>query len=169
MPQTASSCARDWDLYSMPEFIPEMPHRTHTVKKTVYKVNHKRKLYIKSACMVFGYALILVFLCMKSATLGYQIEKLEVDVQNLETANHRLDYQIAEKSSLNRVEWVAVSQLGMYKPNSRDSKASVAMAVKTEPIKVASTSAISREPESISQRLFNRMFSSLSRLAQNNN
>lgn len=158
-----SSCAREWQRYSMPE----VPIRQTRVKKTVIKVNHKRKLYIKCACLGFGYAMLLVTLCIKSATLGYQIEKLEADIQNLETANHRLDYQIAAKTSLNRVEWFASSQLGMYKPISSEKAASLAMEVKSQPITVASNSG-SQPVTSLSQKLINTMYSSWSRLAQNN-
>src|ERR1035437_3966504 len=138
MLQAESSCARDWNVYDLPPTGTTgrtvQGAVTRTASRTVYKVNYNRKLYIKSACIVFGYALLLVFLCMKSATLGYQIEKLDLDVQNIETANQRLDYQIAEKSSLASVEQVATVQLGMYKP---DSKSTLAMEVKTEPVKVA--------------------------------
>jgi cell division protein FtsL len=172
MLQAESSCARDWNAYNMPTtasmgspvqgtFNQTMPA---AARRTVYKVNNKRKFYIKSALIMFGYALILVFLCMKSAALGYQIENLQIDIQNIETANYRLDYQIAEKSSLARVEQVAVAQLGMYKP---ESKTSLAMAVKSEPVKVAAAAASSTQEKSLSQKIFNTMYSSLSRLAQN--
>lgn len=170
MLQAESSCARDWNVYELPLKAPasrELPSNTDpsTASRTAYKVNYRRKLYIKGACIVFGYALILVFLCMKSAAMGYQIEKLQLDIQSIETANHRLDYQIAEKSSLARVEQIAVSQLGMYKPQSQSA---LALEVKTEPVKVAAAMSSTQE-NSLSQRLLNRMYSSLSHLAQNGN
>jgi cell division protein FtsL len=159
MLQAESSCARDWRAYDLPDPTPQ----GRIVKKTVLKVNQKRKLLIKTAILVFSYALLLVFLCIKSATLGYQVEQLKLDVQNIETANNRLDYQIAEKSSLARVERVAVTNLGMYKP---DSKTSIAMDVKVQPVQVAST-ATAPDNTSISQKILDKMYSSLSRLAQN--
>jgi cell division protein FtsL len=161
MLQAESSCAKDWNVSNLPV---EPSHRIKG-RKMVYKVNHKRKLYIKSTAIVFGYALILVFLCMKSATLGYQIETLQQDVQNIETSNQRLEYQIAEKSSLPRVEQVASTQLGMYKP---DVKTSIALDVQTEPVQVASTSTDATADKSLSQEILNKMYSSLSRLALNN-
>jgi len=160
MLQAESSCARDWRTFE----LPDTNNSGRIVRKTVHKVNNKRKLFIKTAFAVFSMALLLVFLCIKSATLGYQIEQLELDVQNLETANHRLDYQIAEKSSLARVERVAVTDLGMYKP---DSKTSIAMDVKAEPVQVASAATTPTDDKNISQKLLNKMYSSLSRLAQN--
>jgi len=164
MLQAESTCARDWRVPNLPETPPVGTIARKTV--CVYKTNNKRKIYIKSAFMVFGYSLLLVFLCIKSATLGYQIENLEQDIQGLETANHRLEFQIAEKSSLDRVERIAVTQLGMTKP---DAKSSLAMEVKSEPIQVASVSPVTTDDQNISEKLLNKMFSSLSRLAQNNN
>ena len=61
MLQAESSCARDWE----PANLPVEPRTRIKGRRTVYKVNHKRKLYIKSTAIVFGYALILVFLCIK--------------------------------------------------------------------------------------------------------
>jgi len=162
MLQAESSCAREWRVPDLPDTITS----GRIIKKTVHKVNNKRKLFIKTGFSIFGFSLLLVFLCIKSATLGYQIENLEKDIQGLETANHRLEFQIAEKSSLARVAQVAVADLGMYKP---DSKTSIAMDVKAEPIQVASVAATTTDDKNISQKVLNIMYSSLSRLAQNSN
>lgn len=160
MLQAESSCVRDWNASNLPEAV----NSVRRIKKTTKKVNYKRKIYIKSGIVVFGYALILVFLCMSSSTLGYQIGKLEKDIQNLETANNRMDYQIAQKTSLDRVAQVAVADLGMYKP---DSTKSIAMEFKAEPVKVASTGTTTTDDKSLSQKLLLKVYSSLSRLAQN--
>ncbi len=160
MLQAESSCARDWRTSDLPQPIT----RGRIVRKTVHKVNNKRKLYIKTALLFFSFALLLVFLCNMSSTLGYQIEQLNVDIQSLQTANNRLDFQIAEKSSLDRVERVAVTDLGMYKP---DSKKSIAVEVKAQPVQVASLAATTPDDKNISQKILNKMYNSLSRLAQN--
>ncbi len=162
MLQAESSCARDWDTYKSPEAAASV----RRIKRTTTKVNHKRKIYIKSGVVVFGYALILVFLCMSSSSLGYKIEGLEKDIQSLETANHRMEYQIAQKTSLDRVAQVAVADLGMYKP---DSNKSIAMEIKAEPINIAKTATITTDDKNISQKLLLKVYSSLSRLAQNSN
>ncbi|MDD4170669.1 MAG: hypothetical protein PHQ94_00370 [Syntrophomonas sp.] len=162
MLQAESSCARDWE----PANLPVEPRTRIKGRRTVYKVNHKRKLYIKSTAIVFGYALILVFLCIKSATLGYQIDILQQDVQNIETSNQRIEYQIAERSSLARVEQVASAQLGMYKP---DVTTSIAMDVQPEPVQVVAASTDATDDMSLSQVILNKMYNSLSRLALNNN
>jgi cell division protein FtsL len=159
MLQAESSYARDWNLYNVPETV----NNQKTMRKTTYKVNHKRKLIVKSIALIFGYALILVFLCKASATLGYQIEKLEQDVQGLETATYRLDYAIAEKSSLDRVESIATKELGMTKP---DSASSIKMETKSEAVQVANVNENSTDSKSVSQKFLNKMYDSLSQLAQ---
>jgi cell division protein FtsL len=160
MLQAESNYARDWKAYDLPDPIT----RGRIVRKTVHKVNHQRNFLIKTGFLVFSFALLLVFLCNVSSTLGYQIEQLNLDIQNLQTANDRLDFQIAQKSSLDNVERVAVTNLGMYKP---DDKTSIAMEVKPEPVQVASAAVTAPDDKSLSQKILDKMYSSLSRLAQN--
>lgn len=90
------------------------------VRKTYKKVNTKRRFVIKAGVLLFIYAIVLVFLCMKSAALGYQILALENNIQQIETSNKQLEYQIAQKSSLQRIEKVAVKDLGMYTPDANE-------------------------------------------------
>ncbi|HRY12183.1 MAG TPA: hypothetical protein P5309_01310 [Syntrophomonadaceae bacterium] len=161
MLQAQSSAARDWNYNQK---LAESP-RTVKARRTVLKVNHKRKLYLKASFAVFAYALLLVALCMKSASLGYEIERLEQEIQAMTTANQRLEYQIAEKSSLAHVEQVAVNQLGMYKA---DAKTSIAMAAQAKPVSVAANTYADVDNMSLSQRLLNNLYASLSRLAANN-
>ncbi len=160
MLQAESSYARDWETSKIPETVVSV----RKVKKTTIKVNHKRKTYIKIGFGIFGYALILVFLCMSSSSLGYKIGMLEKDIQVLETANYRIDYQIAQKTSLDRVAQVAMADLGMYKP---DPNKSIAMEVKAEPITIANTVTSTADEKTMSQKLLLKVYSSLSRLAQN--
>lgn len=160
MLQAQSSAARNW---SYPDVPVEAPI-TKKVRRKVTRVNHKRKLFIKAALALFTYALLLVALCIQSATLGYEIERLEQDVQGMTTANQRLEYQIAEKSSLAHVEQAAISQLGMYKP---DATTSIAMAAPVEPVSVAANTYADVNGTSISQNLLNNLYASLSRLAAN--
>ena len=158
MLQAGSSCAREW---AMPNF-PEQISNTTTVRRKVNKTNLKRKLCFRIAAIVFGYAFLLVFLCIKSATLGYQIEKLQGDIQDLSTNNQRIEYQIAEQSSLSRVEKIAETELGMIKP---DDKSTIAMKTLKEPVQVASTP-IAGEKANVSQQIWQKMFNSFARLAQ---
>ncbi len=160
MLQAQSSAARDWNYQPIP--APET--KTVIRRRTVRKTNYPRKMYIKCALAVFGYALLLVFLCIKSATLGYEIERLEREVAGITTSNQRLEFQIAEKSSLAHVEQVAVTQLGMYKP---DYNTSIAMATVAEPVSMASNTYAEANKTSVSQRLLDNLYASLSRLAAN--
>ncbi len=110
MVQAGYDYSRQWEPR-----IEEEP-RARRVKKTYKKVNIKRKVLIKLAGFAFIYGLVLVYICIKSATLGYQIVSLEQDLKNYEAANARLQYSIQESCSLDKVEQIAVSELGMSKP-----------------------------------------------------
>lgn len=96
---------------------PVAPPTVKKVKKTYKKVDHhKGKFLVKLTISFFIYALILVFLCINGATLGYQIVALEDEIKYYETQNARLQYNIQEASSLDKVEYIAINELGMYKP-----------------------------------------------------
>lgn len=111
MNQASYNYSTDWEATSSK---PEISVRT--ARKTYKKVNSKRKFVIKAGVALFLYALALVFFCIKSAALGYQIVALENNIQQIETSNKQMEYQIAQKSALPRIEKIAVKDLGMYKP-----------------------------------------------------
>ncbi|NLB89334.1 MAG: hypothetical protein GX790_08970 [Syntrophomonadaceae bacterium] len=111
MVQAGYDYSRHWEEPS----INKQP-QVRRVKKTYKVVNLKRKILFKFGILAFVYALILVYLCIKSATLGYQIVALEKELEQYEAANARLQYAIQEACSLERVEQIAMNQLGMYKP-----------------------------------------------------
>lgn len=138
----AQSYARNVNSFD----IPDQQARTTTIKRTYTRVNGKRLFVIKSAVLLFAYALVLVFLCIKSATLGYQIVGLQKQIENLETANKRMEYQIASQTSLQRVEEVAVKELGMSKP---DDSSMLQIAAQTEPVKKAELSKTSGSKQPI--------------------
>jgi cell division protein FtsL len=86
------------------------------VKKVKYKKTNRAKILLLKVCaLVFIYSILLVYLCLKSATLGYQLVELENEITRMENTNARIEYEIAQKSSLDRVE-KAASALGMQKP-----------------------------------------------------
>ena len=160
MQQAASRYSNDWK-----QEIQEQPELSlRQVTRTTRKVNQHRKIMIKCGFGMFAYAVLLVFLCSKSAVLGYDIESLNKEINAFETANHRLEYQIAKGSSLSRVEQLASSKLGMQKAEMNNS---LAVEIKPEPIKVASKS-VKSESSSISQKPLYKIYNSLSHLAQNN-
>ncbi len=104
----------DWSKHW--EQAVEEPTPLRKVKKTYKKVNYGRKLIINLTGFTFVYALILVFLCIKGATLGYQIVELEKEIKFYESQNAGLQYSIQENCSLDKVEFIAINQLDMHKP-----------------------------------------------------
>lgn len=104
----------DWSKHW--EQVAQEPTPIRKVKKTYKKVNYGRKLIINLTGFAFIYALILVFLCIKGATLGYQIVELEKEIKFHESQNAGLQYSIQENCSLDKVEYIAINQLNMHKP-----------------------------------------------------
>ncbi|HPF21063.1 MAG TPA: cell division protein FtsL [Syntrophomonas sp.] len=139
--------------------LPVIEPRIRKVVKT--KSNQHRKIMVKAGLFMFGYAVLLVFLCAKSASLGYDIEGLNRDVSKLTTANHRLEYQIASYSSLSRIEKIAVSELGMQRAELQNS---IAVKVEPKPVQVAVRE---QETTNLSERSLYKIYTSLSHLAQN--
>jgi len=123
--------------------------------------NQYRKLIVKCGFFLFAYAVLLVFLCAKSASLGYDIERLNKDISKLTTANHRLEYQIARYSSLSRIEKIAATELGMQKADLHNS---IAVKVQPKPVQVASSQ---KETTNLSEKPLYKIYTSLSHLAQN--
>jgi len=158
MLQAASKYANDWT-----QDIPAQPQPTvRRVTRTTRKVNQHRKIMVQCGLGVFAYAVLLVFLCSKSAGLGYDIENLNKDIQALETANHRLEYQIAHNSSLAEIEKRASTELGMKKA---ESNPSLAMEVQPEPVRIASQSGTGENQ--MGEKPLLKIYNSLLQLAQN--
>ena len=111
MVQAGYDYSRYWEPSSAVE------PKTKVVKKTYKKVNGKRKFALKLVALAFIYGLILVYICIKSATLGYQIISLEQDIKGYEASNNKLQYNIQENCSLDKIELMAVNDLGMSKPS----------------------------------------------------
>ncbi|MEN6461219.1 MAG: hypothetical protein ABFC94_07625 [Syntrophomonas sp.] len=132
------------------------------VRKTYKKVNTKKRFVIKAGVLLFIYALVLVFFCIKSAALGYQILALENSIQEIETANKQMEYQIAQKSSLQRIEKVAAKDLGMYKPAVNED-----VAVKAQPQSVnVANRQDTMTPAKTAEKPLNKLYSALLVLAQ---
>jgi len=130
------------------------------VVKTTRQHNQHRKILVKCGLLVFAYAILLVFLCTKSAGLGYDIDNLNKDISKIATANHRLEYQIAQQSSLGRIEKIATTELGMQ---NADLKNAIAMQVDSQPIQVASQPTAATN---MSEKPLYKIYTSLSHLAQ---
>lgn len=138
-------------------------NRVKKVRRTVRKVDTRKSLAIKCSAGVFLVALSIVFLCIKSSTLGYQIVKLENDISKMESAQHQMEYQIAQKSSLQRIETVATKELGMVKPEN-NSPFTVMVASKEETVKLAQQVKTTEE-----EKPLKKIYASLTHLAARNN
>lgn len=94
-----------------------------------------RRLFFKVGLVFFAYGIVLVYLTFQSASLGYQIVALEKDIERLQISSARLDYEIAQLSSLDSIETRAQQELGMKKPDMKMAMtipASTLQAVKAE-------------------------------------
>jgi cell division protein FtsL len=143
---------------------PKPETNVRTVRKTCKKVNTKRKFVIKAGASLFIYALVLVFFCMKSSSLGYQIVALENNIQQIETSNNRMEYQIAQKSSLQRIEKIAAKDLGMYKPGTNED-----IAVESQQQSVTANRQNPISQSKIAEKPLNKVYSALQLLAQKDN
>lgn len=128
MVQAGYDYSRHWEPST------EVESQVKTVKKNP-KNNHKKnsnkkKMLVKFAGIAFIYALVLVYLCIKSASLGYQIIALEQELKDYETVNARLQHDIQGVCSLDKVEEIAINDLGMHKPDKH-------LAVKLSTTKIA--------------------------------
>lgn len=159
MVQAGYEYANSWEATGPKQETP----RVRRVRKTYRKVSIG-KLLFKVGIAAFAYGLVLVFLCLKASTLGYQIVQLETDIHQLESSNQRLQYEIEKKVSLDYIENYALTQLGMDKAQ--------------ELIKVASTgttpgdtAAVASNLVSVSQKedqTLHKIYASLVQLAGHN-
>lgn len=137
------------------------------IKRVYKKTNsHKPKL-VKIGLALFVYALLVVYLCIKVSTMGYEIVRLEKDIDKLQTTNHMLEFKIAEQISLDKVEMLATTQLGMCRP---DTSRSIAVAAqKPETINLASQTIAGDSDNGetkIGERTLHKLYSNLMLLAE---
>lgn len=64
-----------------------------------------------------------LLLASQAATItnkGYEVVQLKKEISSLKTANERLKLEIAQMDSLERIEAIALADLGMEKPSIND-------------------------------------------------
>ena len=157
MIQAGLDYSNNWDAESFYRPVPQ-------VKKCGALIEHqiRRKVFVKTAVALFVYALVLVYLCIKGALLGYQIVELENEIKDLETANNRIEYSIAEKCSLSYIE-IAAHELGMTKA---EQGITVAVVPEFEPIIINEND--TPTTNQIGQNPLNKLYNNLLLLAHNN-
>ncbi|ABI68139.1 hypothetical protein [Syntrophomonas wolfei] len=95
---------------------PELQSRqSRKIRRTYKKIDCKKTWLLKGGLFFFAWAILIVFLCITVSTMGYQIVGLEKDIERLQASNQRIEYEIAQKSSLDRIELLATKDLGMVK------------------------------------------------------
>lgn len=88
----------------------------------------KRKLCILGVIAVtFSFGVYYTSLSAIIASKGYELEQLKGEISRLQTSNERLELTLASMSSLDKVEEIAVSELGMHRPDDTTSPALVAV------------------------------------------
>lgn len=143
---------------------PETRAERRVVKRIYQKTDNRKKVLVKGVVMLFVYALVLVYLCIKSSTLGYQIVQLENDIHNLETANLRLQYEIQETCSLQHIEQVAINDLGMHKANKQISIAAIEKEITVDETDKAEENV---DNPQVGEKVLKKLYSSLKVLAEN--
>jgi hypothetical protein len=99
--------------------------------------------------------------------MGYEIVRLEKDIDKLQTANHMLEFKIAEQISLDRVEMLATKQLGMCKADVSRSIAVVAQKQESVDSTSQTTVAnINHNNTKIGEKTLQKLYSNLMLLAE---
>ncbi|HOV42792.1 MAG TPA: cell division protein FtsL [Syntrophothermus lipocalidus] len=87
------------------------------VRRITKRRNLQSVRLIAIIAALFGLGLLAVFIRCQLAVLGYQIVELKQEIADLDQQNRHLELRIAELSSPSRIETLAVTKLGMCKPD----------------------------------------------------
>lgn len=128
----------------------------------------KKKMLCKVIGVFFIYAVILVYLCVKSAVLGYQIVDLEKEIHNIENENLRIQYLTENSCSLEMVEKIAINELHMVKPEQEIDVAVLPAEVKVAPLKRMAAGEQTGEDKNGKEKPLYRLYSNLAFLADKN-
>lgn len=103
-------------------YTPSTPSPKQPSPRTKPKLKPRffKLLYVVTVVSLFCGGLYFCSLVMGVATKGYEITKLKEEISALETANERLRLEIAELDSLERIEMLALNELGMVQPGVDD-------------------------------------------------
>lgn len=149
---------------AMPQQQPEYLERR--VRKIHRKKHLRHRVLVKVGMVFFCYSLLLVYLCSAGAGLNYRVLSLEKDIESLQSSNARLEYEIAQGTSLEQIEKTAGTQLGMYKPDLAASI--VAPAAASQPVKPAAQARV-KVQDTPKQGSLEKIYDALLILADQNN
>ncbi len=117
------------------------------VRKVTRRRNLRSVSLVSVMLILFGLSLLSVFLRCQIAVTGYKIVHLKQEVADLDKETKRLELRIAELSSPARVETVAVTRLGMCKPDKIQT-----IAFKEEASSVASAASRIEDAQGLSEK-----------------
>ncbi len=101
--------------------LTEEQHKPETEKRRRKKVRKNKKLRALSrACLALALAMLIISRFAVISEYNYNIRILQTELEELQKTNERLELQNAQAQHINRIEEYALSQLGMYYPESRD-------------------------------------------------
>lgn len=103
-------------VFTEPEIITTAPAK----KKKSTSVRKANLLMFNLVVFVIAFSVIGVALYVQSALLGYEIVELKEEITALENENNRIEYTIAELSSLERIQVEAETKLGMFRPQTEN-------------------------------------------------
>ncbi len=166
MLQANQSLARVLDVPK--EIHPEVSNgQVRKIRRTYKKIDGKKTWLLKSGLFFFAWALLIVCLCITVSNMGYQIVGLEADIEKLQDSNRRIEYEIAQKSSLDRIELMAVQDLGMVKAG-EDLKFAVVIPAEKE--ERATMKQVSSEiADNDQEKALTKIYNNLVRLAAQSN
>ena len=131
------------------------PEQTSPKQRIKKRWKYKNK-FLKCCFLLFLYAGLLVALQLKGSMLSYDIIGLRQEISSLQTANHRIEFQIQQLSCLARIEAIAVTELNMVMPEWNQSVTVARMVAPLVPAEeYIPTGAAVIEPENPMARFFN--------------
>jgi len=110
--------------------LPEKYGRRERRNKTRHLPRRQQLVLAGLALLVFCAGVFIVFFYAQMVITGYQIHKLQREAASLDMQVRDLSVDLARLSSLERVEMVATTRLGMVRPDLK-----TMVAVRTEPEK----------------------------------
>ncbi len=77
-----------------------------------------RKCAVLTLAILAGFVLVMLYTYQTTRiiTLGYQAEKLQSGISDLQTENNQMELEIAKLQTPERVEQIATTKLGMQEP-----------------------------------------------------
>ena len=107
-----------------PEVIHQPIDKAKGIKRETKKrsrhVVYKRLSLFVAVIMCFVAGIMLEFYYAQAVYLGHKINLLQEEVTNLKLESFYLEEQIAQVTTLDRIESVAVNKLGMVKPDDKN-------------------------------------------------